>query len=192
MVRRFRRVYDDSDRAAVRDHLLRLQGDDRRMRFGGAISDEGIDVYLKTAFDRNSEWFIIYSSDVVVAACHVAYIEDEAEIGLSVDVTERMKKLAQVVFRRALISVRAKNIKKVYMHCLSENTVMKHIAHKAGMTVVSAHGESDARIEVDYAYPLMNAYIDANLNTVALIDRIVSSNLEVIRNLFKMEALNER
>jgi hypothetical protein len=48
------------------------------------------------------------------------------------------------LFERAAIRSRNTHVTMLYMHCLSRNSTMMHIAKKAGMKIEYAYGEADA------------------------------------------------
>ena len=54
---------------------------------------------------------------------------------------------------RATAHVRNRSIANLYMHCLSENAAMMHIARKSGMTIVAAAGDADAHLALSPADP---------------------------------------
>lgn len=158
------------------EHLCKLEGDDRRLRFGVSISDEAIGNYVtKSMLDEDSAWFVCGEQEIV-AACHVAIYNNEGELGCSVDPSFRGLGLAQQLFDRAVIYLRAHNIVDVYMHCLTENQIMKHIAKKNDMTVVSCDGEADAKIKVDPP-TAATYYQDVYLDRIALYDMIVKTQV---------------
>ena len=130
-------------------HLCKLQGEDRRLRFGVNLTDEAIKNYVDKSFnDDKSQWFGCDSDGNIVSACHVAIYNNEGELGCSVDSEYRGHGLAQEMFDRAVTYLRAHDIKEVYMHCLTENQVMKHIAKKHDMVVISCDGEKIGRAHV--------------------------------------------
>ena len=162
----------------VIDHLVSLQGEERRLRFGGVVTDDYIKSYVEKSFEDDvSQWFGCDSHNEVVAACHVAIYNSDAELGCSVSKEFRGQGLAQQMFDRAIVYLRAKGITDVYMHCLSENQVMKHIATKNDMAVVSCCGETDAHVEVAPATPI-TYYRDSVLDRIAIYDMLIRSNAE--------------
>ena len=161
------------------DHLCSLQGEDRRLRFGVGLTDEAIRNYVEKSFkDEKSQWFGCDSKGKIVSACHVAIYNNEGELGCSVDKEYRGHGLAQEMFDRAVIYLRRNEITEVYMHCLTENQVMKHIAKKNDMVVVSCDGETDAKVKVEPPTPV-TIYKDAYLDRVALYDMLIRSQSEV-------------
>lgn len=166
-------------------HLTGLKGDDRRLRFGGVVTDEYIIDYVEKSFlEGNSQWFgIDHINGHIVAACHASIDEGNAELGCSVNPDYRNQGFAQLMFDRAVTWLRTKDITEVYMHCLSENGAMKHIARKNEMTVVSEQGETDATVEVKPASPF-TAATDAYLDRIALYDMIFKNQMKVLRNAY--------
>lgn len=164
------------DKDRIVKHLLSLKDEDRRLRFGGVVTDAFIEHYVHSSFNDDSKWIGCEDGDEIVSACHVAVYKGVGELGCSVNKEYRDQKLAQAMFDRAILWLRTQGITAVYMHCLSENGAMKHIARKNDMTVVSDHGESDANVSVAKASPftpMMDVYADR----MAIYDMVYKSNL---------------
>ena len=167
------------DKEKLIQHLCSLQDEDRRLRFGIMITDDAIRNYVEKSFDDNqSQWFGCSADGKIISACHAAIYNNEGELGCSVDKEYRGSGLAQEMFDRAVTYLRAHNITDVYMHCLSENQVMKHIARKNDMVVVSCDGETDAKVKVEPPSPV-TIYKDAYLDRVAIYDMLIRSQSEV-------------
>lgn len=166
-------------------HLQRLQGEDRRLRFGGMVSDDYIVDYVELAFlDSDSQWFGCEDdAGTLVAVCHAGIDNNDAELGFSVDADYRGSGLAQSLFDRAATYVRSRGIREVYMHCLSENSVMKHIARKNQMTVVTEFGESDANVQLDSSR-ITAALTDAYLDRLTIYDAVMKTQIRFIKNFY--------
>lgn len=173
------------DKTKLAEHLLALQGEDRRLRFGGVVTDLYIDNYVEHSFDDRSKWFGVEEDNKIVAACHVAIYEDSAELGCSVDKEYRNHKLAQAMFDRAITWLRSKGITDVCMHCLTENGAMRHIARKNYMTVVSDGGESEANVHVAPATPF-TPIVDAYVDRMALYDMMFKDQMKAIRTMWNI------
>ena len=183
-----RRAIAARDFDLIEDHLLRLSSSDRRLRFGLVATDEYIRSYLENARARKRDhWIVIENGGIIEAACHVALHENECELGLSVDSSCRGLGYAQALFERAMILVKARGINKVFMHCLSENAAMRHIATKNKMAVVSSHGESSASINIDISDTVSSLYKNEALDGIALIDTIVKTNMKVLQTIFNLK-----
>jgi RimJ/RimL family protein N-acetyltransferase len=166
------------DKTKLVEHLLVLQDEDRRLRFGGLVTDDYIKTYVENSFTHNDKWFGVEEDSKIVAACHAAIGEDAAELGCSVDKEFRGHKLAQAMFDRAVTWLRTRGIRNVCMHCLSENAVMKHIARKNDMIVVSDSGESDANVTLPPSNPIL-PLIDAYADRMAIYDMVMRNSLKV-------------
>lgn len=163
------------DKDKIVEHLLSLQGEDRRLRFGAMVSDNFIENYVHSSFNTTSKWFGCEEDGRIVSACHAAVFNNDAELGCSVDKEYRGHGLAQLMFDRAVTWLRTQGIKEVFMHCLTENQIMRHIARKNEMAVVSEDGETDAVVGIQPATPATLAK-DAYLDRMALYDMLIKTN----------------
>ena len=166
------------------EHLCDLKGEDRRLRFGGYTTNEFIIKYVKNAFGDNSQWFGCIANGKIVSACHASIHNKEGELGCSVNPEYRGQGLAQEMFDRAITYLRSNGVTNVYMHCLTENEVMRHIAKKNRMTIVSCYGESNATIKVEPPTP-MTAMKDAYLDRISIYDMLFRSNAEMYEAFLK-------
>ena len=138
-----RKLANDYDKKNLIKHFLSdIKDEDRRLRFGGQISDNIVEKYLKDSFEDfgcKNMWFIVDVGDRIVATCHVAYDSksNTAEMGCTVSPDYRNQKIGQELFNRGITWARMAGAENVFMHCLSENRTIQHIAQKGGMTVVT-------------------------------------------------------
>ena len=159
----------------VQEHLRSLKATDRHLRVGGAMSDSSIDHYVAHTWEGANEWLGVIEDGKVIAAIHIAFeTETKAELGLSVDPKWRGKKLGQALFERAIVFLKARQVQDVYMHCLSENAVMRHIARKNEMHMESAYGETDADLVLKEATPL-DKYQEVLIENLAQYDNSMRS-----------------
>jgi GNAT superfamily N-acetyltransferase len=144
----------ESDRGALETHFLRLGAEDRRLRFGGPIADEGLRAYVaRIDFERDGV-FAVHDDDLrLVAVVHVAFSEASAELGLSVLPDARGEGLGNALLTRAVMHLRNRGSPEVFVHCLTENAAMMHLARKNGMRIIPAGSESDARLAIDPPTP---------------------------------------
>jgi hypothetical protein len=66
--------------------------------------------------------------------------------------------LGNALFTRAVTFLRNRGTLEVFVHCLSENGAMMHLARKNGMRIVYSGSESDARLQLDP--PTANSFIN--------------------------------
>lgn len=161
-----------------------IQGNDRRLRFGHMLPDAGIKDYIENtfkSFGHNDMWFIVDVESLetfgrkVVATCHVHYDSktSTAELGLTVSPDFRDQKIGQELFNRGVTWARMKGAETIFMHCLSENRAVQHIASKNGMTIVTVDpSEKESSITVK-KNPITAGFEDAIFEQMAVYDMLV-------------------
>ena len=177
-----------SARDAYRAHLAALDAEDTRLRFGSMIAADAIASYVdRIDFDRDVVFAVRDDSLGVVAAAHVAFLDEHtAELGVSVDALWRRRGIGSALVRRAAAHSRNRNVRMIYMHCLTENAPMMHIARRAGMAVVVESGHADAHLTLPPADPaslvgeaiadgmaLVDFTLKAQTNTMARIAQVL-------------------
>lgn len=144
----------EADRAALETHFLALDGEDRRLRFGASISDEGVRAYVaRIDFERDG-LFAVHDDELkLLAVVHVAFGDGGAEMGLSVLPGLRGNGLGNALFTRAVMHLRNRGEPEVFVHCITENAAMMHLARRHGMRVINDGSESDAQLALDPPTP---------------------------------------
>lgn len=138
------------DRHDVLTHLLALNEADRYLRFGYAAQDEQVEHYVATLNFARDRVFGIYNRKLcLIAMAHLATIHEPkaascAEFGVSVLPAWRGRGFGTELFARAVLHARNEHISLLFIHALSENTAMLHIAQRAGAKVERLGSESEA------------------------------------------------
>ena len=137
------------DREAYERHLLALDAEDRRLRFGTPVADSVIQRYVAGIdFDRDA-LFGVFDDDLqLVGAAHLARGDDHAELGVSVLAGYRKRGFGGALLERATLHARNWRRAKLFMHCLKENETMMHLARQQGMDIVTDGGEADAWLKL--------------------------------------------
>lgn len=162
-------------------HLLALEGDDVRLRFGSSLSSVAIEAYVARIDFEVDTIFGVYGEALsLVGAAHVAFADDLAELGVSVASQARRRGIGEALVTRAAEHVRNRRVPRLYMHCLAENAAMIRIARRAGMDVVVAAGDADAHVTLEPATPL-SVTSEMLADRVALYDYALKSNVEAWR-----------
>ena len=156
-------------RSEVTAHLLGLSGPDRYLRFGYQASDDRIENYVNSIeFDRDEVFGIFNRRLDLIAVAHLACPEragrqtaptaaapriaasgtsgalQMAEFGGSVAEYARGRGYGARLFEHAMLHARNRGMTSLFIHALSENTVMLKIARHAGAVVQRSGSESDA------------------------------------------------
>lgn len=178
----------DLQRQEVIKHLLSLDREDLRLRFGYTPTDAIVEKYVTDTWNKDGHrWFGIYHPDYdgVVATIHVAQMEDDAaEFGFTVLKELRGHGLGDTLFKRGALWAKARCIKHVFMHCLSENKAVQHIARKNDMKVVSLGGgesEADVTLPTDYTALLNEVMVDR----IAVYDMLAVNHQKMLSTLFR-------
>ena len=143
-----------NDRDRLLAHFLALDEDDRLLRFGQIVPDRVIENYVANIdFSRDTVFGVFDEQLNLVGVGHLAYLPAEgdkrtAEFGVSVLESARGKGVGSRLFERAAIRSRNTHVSTLYMHCLSRNSTMMHIAKKSGMKIEYAYGEADAYLSL--------------------------------------------
>lgn len=153
----------ERDRRRMLKHFLALEKSDRLLRFGSQLPDELVAAYVnKIDFARDVVYGVYNRVFQLVAVGHLAFAPKEtspaktavttkdrvAEFGVSVARATRGSGVGTKMFERAAIHCRNNDVDTLYMHCLSSNQTMMHIAKKAGMEIQRDYGEADAYLKL--------------------------------------------
>ncbi len=147
-------------RQEILNHLLQLNDEDRRLRFGTQTPDEVIRHYVDGLDFNKDAIFGVFDLNLnLVAMAHLAYLPERkgqtraVEFGVSVLPEGRSQGLGTALLQRSAVHSRNTSIETLYVHCLANNKAMMHLAQKAGMTVEYAYGDADACLKLPPANP---------------------------------------
>ncbi len=158
----------ERDRRRLLEHFLDLDDNDRLLRFGMVLPNDLITRYVQTLdFSRDTVFGVYNDNLALVGVGHLAFAPREAnpvlsdatlkaqiaEFGVSVSASARGMGIGSKLFERAAIHCRNEDVDTLYMHCLSSNQTMIHIAKKAGMEIHRDYGEADAYLKLTPANP---------------------------------------
>lgn len=142
-------------RERIAAHLLALPERDRYLRFGYAAGDAQIQRYADGLdFDRDEVFGVFNRRLVLIALAHLAYPRPEqgglqaAEFGGSVLPAVRGRGYGARLFEHAMLHARNRGLDTMFIHALSENTTMLHIARRAGAVVQRDGSESEAFLKL--------------------------------------------
>ena len=142
------------DRAALARHFLALSPEDRRLRFGSALSDAALRGYMKTlSFIRDEFHAVRDAESRILGVVHIARGQGVPELGLSVVESMRGQGIANALFEHAAQRLRVLGDREVQMRYLAENAAMMHLAQQHGMQIEMAGADSIARLNLRPATP---------------------------------------
>lgn len=135
----------------VASHLMGLPAPDRRLRFGTPVQDSTIEAYANGIdFSRDRVFGILGADLELLGVAHLALdpTGQTAELGLSVDRAARGRGYGYALLQRAVLHATNLGYRALFMHCLTENHIMMHLARKAHLTLLVDAGEADGRLEL--------------------------------------------
>lgn len=151
------RALGERHRERIVTHLLGLTPADRYLRFGCAVGDEQVRRYAEQIdLERDAVLGIFNRRLQLIAMAHLACEKTPqrqdrpsvAEFGVSVTASARGRGYGGRLFQHAVMHARNRGIDSLFIHALSENTVMLKIARRAGATVERDGSESEAWLKL--------------------------------------------
>lgn len=146
----FRKLWP-SERDKVRDHFLRLDPEDRQLRFFGHASDEFIERYCQEVLSTGYVVLAGFADGEVRAVgelrAYGAPGDRKAEIAISIERPYQSRGAGSELFRRLINLARNRAIRTIHSACLVDNARMQRIARKFGCNVQVESGQAEARLE---------------------------------------------
>lgn len=138
----------------VRAHLLRLDREDRVLRFGGYVSDAQIEAYCDR-LDWRRAVIIGYLVDGEVRGLGELQPIAEgwsraAEAALSVERPLQNRGVGTELLRRLIVIARNRSIGALHMLCLLENGKVLRMARKLGARLTFDQGEAEGRLALPW------------------------------------------
>ena len=138
-----------AERYSLERHFLVLEPEDRRLRFGAPLGDDSVRAYSRRINFGTDAVLGVWDDELrLVAAAHVARLDGQAELGVSVLPGHRNQGLGGALLERAALRARNWGVRALYMHCLKENGAMMRLALKRSMRIVTERGEADAWLQL--------------------------------------------
>lgn len=153
----FRKLWS-SDSTALKAHLLRLDPESRRMRFGTPVSDYFIEQYAQNALGSHSVAHGYFVDGVLRGVAELRGFRGvaggEAEAAFSVEKNFQNRGIGTELFSRTVLAARNRGISKLFVNFLSQNARMQAIAKKFDAVVTYDSDGGHAQIEAPHANPL--------------------------------------
>ena len=128
-----------------RDHLLRLDRDNRRLRFAHGVSDTFIADYASRMNEMGSIVYGYSADGQIRAAAELRKLGDawgeEAEAAFSVEAAFQDQGIGSDLMGRVIRAARNRGIQRLWMSCLAENSKMQAIARKHEADLRFEYGE---------------------------------------------------
>jgi GNAT superfamily N-acetyltransferase len=143
---------------AYSEHLLRLDPESRRSRFGGAIADDMIRTYAATMRGPDAIVHGYFVDGVLRGAADMRVLNaahrNEAEAAFSIEKPWQSHGVGSALLERSLLAARNRNIKMMHVCCLPENQRMQQLARKYDAEMSFDFGTVIGKMETQYPTPL--------------------------------------
>jgi RimJ/RimL family protein N-acetyltransferase len=167
----------------VLHHLRELPAQDLWLRFGYAVTDEALRLYVrKLHFSRDAIFGIFDEAAELLAFGHLGFDKNApsktAEFGLSVLPHARRRGFGLRLLQRAAVHARNRGATHLMMTYLPENDALKHLAERAGMQLIADTDEPRAYLRLDppTAASLMDETFSEMLAAIDLGFRVARAN----------------
>jgi GNAT superfamily N-acetyltransferase len=134
----------------LRGHLLRLDRETRRLRFGMAVKDDFLCDYVSHMGDTKGVVYGYFVDGEMRAAAEMRLMGDgwpaDAEGAFSVEPEHQNQGLGTALLGRIIRAARNRGVTRLYMNCLAENHKMQRICKKYGAELEFDHGEVVGRV----------------------------------------------
>lgn len=143
-------------RGRVLQHLRELSAQDLWLRFGYAVTDEALRLYVrKLHFSRDAVFGIFDEVAELLALGHLGFDKNAsskaAEFGLSVLPCARRRGFGLRLLQRAAVHARNRGAAHLMMTYLPENDALKQLAERAGMQLIPDTDEPRAYLSLEPA-----------------------------------------
>ncbi len=139
-----------SESDKFRDHLLRLDPESRRLRFGMAVGDGFIADYASRVGDMKCLVYGFFADGQMRAAAEMPVIGEswstDAEGAFSVERDFQNRGIGTDLLGRIIRAARNRGVSRLYMNCLAENRKMQRLCRKYKAELHFDHGEVVGRV----------------------------------------------
>jgi ribosomal protein S18 acetylase RimI-like enzyme len=138
-------------------HLKNLTPEDRYTRFCYQIKDEAIDQLILSMLYRRSDHYLFSASidNEIVGFVHMARDGADWELAVSVEHQYQGRGIADELMSHMIAWGKVHAVHVVFMHCITDNQKIQHLARKHGLKTLSREGhEITAQVELPRATAL--------------------------------------
>lgn len=138
-------------------HLKNLTEEDRYTRFCYAVKDENIDQFILSML-YNPDDHYLFSAEIdneTVGFGHLAREGTDWELAVSVDRRHQGKGVADSLMNHMIDWGKTRGIHSVFMHCITQNQKIQHLARKHGLRMIDRDGaEVTSRVDLPPPTPM--------------------------------------
>lgn len=174
-------------------HLKNLSETDRYTRFCYNIKNENIDSFILSMlynFDDH-HLFTATRDNKIMGFGHLAREGDDWELAVSVDGDCQGQGVADRLIDFMIDWGKTRGVHSVFMHCITQNAKIQHLAHKHGLRMVERDG-SEVTSKVDLPPPTTMDYTaDFLREQRELLEQMTEIQRRLLANLNPMTYVKE-
>ncbi|MCK5931067.1 MAG: GNAT family N-acetyltransferase [Fulvimarina manganoxydans] len=143
-----------SDSVLLRDHLLRLDKETRRLRFGTMVNDPFLVRYASLALVSDAHVRGVFVEGVLRGVSELRFLtgsHQQAEAAFSIEKAYQGRGLGDLLFAKLVAAARNRGVRRLFLTCLRENGRMQAIAAKHGADLSFHEGDVMAELRRPYA-----------------------------------------
>ncbi len=141
-----------------RAHLLRLDPESRRNRFGGGVSDAFIENYVEVSRGLDSVLHGFFVDGELRGVAELRPLGKvfafEAEAAFSIEKPWQSLGIGKVLLERTLLAARNRSIKLLHMACLADNKRMQQLALKFDAELTFDFGSVVGEVTAPHPTPM--------------------------------------
>jgi GNAT superfamily N-acetyltransferase len=140
-----------SDGPLYRDHLLRLDPDDRRFRFAGGVGAAAVHAHCERIDWLAAVILGCFEEGELRAVAELCFAEPsarEAELAITVERAWQGRGIGGELLARMRVIARNRGVLRLTMLCLAENRRMQRLARRFGAGLAGAAGQVEGAISV--------------------------------------------
>ena len=147
-----------SDLPQVKDLLLRMDMETRRLRFGIYVHDDFLIDYAEQLFARDSVVYGAFPDGTLRAVGEVRGLHKtrlfHAEAAVSVEPEWQEHGIGSALFERLVTSAQNRGIVALHVHFLKENQLMRRITEQHESKIEFHSGEVEATVDPHWPTPM--------------------------------------
>lgn len=143
--------------AEYASHLKGLSEQDRYTRFCYNIKDENIDRFILSILYNSEDHhlFTATKNDKILGFGHLAREGEDWELAVSVDGYSQGQGVADRLIDFMIDWGTTRGVHSVFMHCITQNAKIQHLARKHGLRMVERDGsEVTSRVDLPTPTPM--------------------------------------
>ena len=148
------RRLNSSESGLFRDHLLRLDSETRRLRFGTMVNDRFLARYADLAIVSDAHMRGVFVDGILRGVSELRFLtgsHQEAEAAFSIEKAYQGRGLGDLLFAKLVAAARNRGVRRLFLTCLRENGRMQAIAAKHGADLSFHQGDVMAELNRPYA-----------------------------------------